>query len=138
LKVSVTYILMLLMMISCSNFSILYLVDGYMRKHTYFCQSIYPLWNWFPSQLVTNILAEMVAILNNQVICITMIARSMPLHEFSNLNGVQACGPNEYGPPELEAWALPRLDLKNTTCWVVMGSKCIFYSMNCTTVEGGR
>lgn len=72
----------------------------------------------------------MVAILNNQVICITMIARSMPLHEFSNLNGVQACGPNEYGPPELEAWALPWLDLKNPTCWVVMGSKCIFYSMN--------
>lgn len=102
-----------------------------MGKCTYFCQPIYPFWNWFPSQLVTNILAKMVAILNNQVICITMVACSMLLHELSNLNGIQACRPNKYWLSELEAWTLPRFHLKNTTCWVVMSSKCIFYTMNC-------
>ena len=34
-------------------------------KSTYFCQSIYPFWNWFSSQLVTYILAEMIAVLGN-------------------------------------------------------------------------
>lgn len=72
----------------------------------------------------------MVAILDDQVICIAIVPRRLALHELPNLNWVQACRPNEYRLPELKAWALPRFNLEDAACWVVMCSKGIFYTMN--------
>lgn len=74
----------------------------------------------------------MVAVLDNQVICITIVAQRLALHKLPNLSRVQGCGPNKYRLPELESWALARFNLKNTTGRVVVCSKCIFYTMNCT------
>jgi hypothetical protein len=82
------------------------------------------------SQFVTNIFAKMVAILDNQVICIAIVICRLAFHELSNLSRVQACSSNEYRLPKLEAWAHPRLDLKNATCRVVMSTECIFHTMN--------
>lgn len=73
----------------------------------------------------------MVAVLHNQVIHITIIASSLTFNKFSNLTGIQLCSPNEYRLPELEPWALPWFNFKDTTAWIVMSSKCIFYTMNC-------
>lgn len=72
----------------------------------------------------------MVTILDDQVICITIVPCGLALHELPNLNRVQACRPNKYRLPELKAWALPRFNLKDAARRVVMCSKRIFYTMN--------
>ena len=72
----------------------------------------------------------MVAVLDNQVIRITIVASRVALHELPYLDGVQACSPNKYGLPEFETRALPRFDLKDTTRRIVVSSKCIFYTVN--------
>lgn len=102
------------------------------RKGTYFSQPVHPFWNWFPSQLMADILAEMIAVLHNQVIRIAVVARRAVLHELPDLARIKAGWANQYWPPKLEAWALSRFDLKNATGRVVMSSKCIFYTMDCT------
>lgn len=102
------------------------------REGTYFSQSIYPFWNWFPSQLTTDILAKMIAVLDNEVICVAIVAWRALFHELSDFMRIKAGCANQYWPPELEARALSRFDFKNATGWIVMSSKCIFYTMDCT------
>ena len=102
------------------------------RRGTYFSESIYPFRNWFPSQLMTDVLAEMITVLDDEVICITMVARRALLHELSDFMTIEAGRANQYWPPEFEAGALSRFNFKNATGWIVMSSKCIFYTMDCT------
>lgn len=64
------------------------------RKDTYPCKAIHPTWYAFSGELVAYILAEMVAVFDNQVISITAVIRSLVLHEISNLVRIQMCGTN--------------------------------------------
>lgn len=100
--------------------------------HTHSCKAIDPFWNWIPCQFGAYIPTEMVAVLDDQVISITMVVCWLILHELSNLERIQVCRSHEYWLPKLEAGALPRFNLKDTTCWTVMCSKSIFYSINWT------
>jgi hypothetical protein len=54
-------------------------------SNTYSCKSIHPFRYSVPSQFVTRILTEMVAVLNNQMIRITIVISRLALHELSNL-----------------------------------------------------
>lgn len=67
-----------------------------MRLHTYTGESIYPFWNLSFGQLVTNILAEMIAVLSNQMVCVTIVIHRVALHELSDLIWVQDRGAHEY------------------------------------------
>lgn len=99
--------------------------------YTYSCESVDPFWYWFSGELITYILTEMVAVPYNQVIRVTIVNCRLTLHELSNLEWIQACHANENWPSKLEARALSRFNLKDTTWWVLMRSKGIFYTMNC-------
>jgi len=52
---------------------------------TYLCKPIHPFWDLFPGKLVANVLAEMVAVLNNQVIHIPVVTASHVFHKLSHL-----------------------------------------------------
>lgn len=67
-----------------------------MTLRTYSRESIYPIWNFVPGQPVADILAEMVAVLNDQMIGITIIIYRVAFHELSDLNRVQTCCAHKY------------------------------------------
>lgn len=102
-----------------------------MILHTYSGESIHPIWNFVSCQLVTDILAEMVAVLHNQMIGVPIIIYREALHELSDLNWVQACCAHENWLPKLKARTLSRLNLKNSARRIIMCTKCIFYSIHC-------
>lgn len=89
----------------------------------------------FPCQLVTDVFTEMIAVLGNQVIRITIIAFRVMLYEFHDLITIQTCSPKKDRLPKVETWALPGLNLKDTTVRIVMRTKCILYTMNCQTKD---
>ena len=55
---------------------------------TYLGKSIHPFWNWVASQLITDILAEVVAVLHDQMIGITMVVYGLKLHKLSDLEWI--------------------------------------------------
>lgn len=67
-----------------------------MRLHTYDGESIYPFGNLSLGQLVTDILAEMIAVFNNQMVRIAIVTHRVALHKLSDLIWVQDCGAHEY------------------------------------------
>lgn len=83
--------------------------------NTYSCESIYPSRNSLPSELEAHVFTEMIAVLNDQVIHITMIACRLTLDEISDLDRIQACCPHKYGLPELKARTLSRFNFKHAT-----------------------
>lgn len=105
---------------------------------TYSCKSIYPFGNSVSGQLVTYILTEMVAVLGNQMICVTIVVCRLAFHELSKLDRIQACCAQKDWLPKLETRALSRVHFKDTTCWVIMGSKGIFHTMNCKHTKETR
>lgn len=98
---------------------------------TYSCKSIYPFGYLFSRQLVADIRTEMVTVLDNQVICVTIVVCRLAFHKLPNLERIQACCAHENGLPKLESRTLSRVNFKDTTCWVVMGSEGIFHTVNC-------
>lgn len=58
------------------------------KKHTNPCKAIHPFWNSISCQPITDILAEMVAVLCDQMIGISIVVYRLKLHELSNLHWV--------------------------------------------------
>lgn len=104
------------------------------KKHmslTYSCKSIYPFGYPVSRQLVTDIRTEMVTVLDNQVICITTVVCRLAFHKLPNLERIQACCAHKDWLSKLETRTLTRVNFKDATCRVVMGSKGIFHTVNC-------
>lgn len=55
---------------------------------TYSCKTIHPFGNWFSSELIRDVLAEVIAILGDQVVCVSIVARCLVLHELPHLDWV--------------------------------------------------
>ena len=102
---------------------------------TYSRKSIYPFGYLVPRELVTCIGAEMVAVLDNQVIRITIVVCRLAFHKLPNLERIQACCSHKDSLPKLETRALSRVDFEDPTCWVIMGSEGIFHAVNCKSTE---
>jgi len=62
--------------------------DVIKNMRTYSCKSIHPFWNWVASQFITDVFAEMVAILHDQMICIAIVIYRVKLHKLSNLHWI--------------------------------------------------
>ena len=52
---------------------------------TYLREAVHPFWDLFAGKLVANVVAEMVAVLSNQVIHIPIVTASRVFHELSHL-----------------------------------------------------
>lgn len=103
---------------------------GWIEVITYFGEAVDPFGDGFSGEVGANVSAEMVAVLDDEMVGIAVVPHGLPLHELPNLSRVQTRRPNEYRFPELESRALPRLHLENPARRIVVSSKCIFNSVD--------
>ena len=91
---------------------------------------INPTWDWISSESNTSIIAKMVAVFGNQIICIPSILPSQLLHYSPHLLWSQIRFSNENCLPKCKSITLFWFSLKYPSCWIFMSSKCILNAMN--------
>lgn len=93
-------------------------------------EPIDPTWDWISGESNTGIVTEMVAVFGNQIICIPSVLSGELLHDRPHLRLHHVRFPNQNRLSISKSIALFWFPFKNSSCWILVSSKCVLYTMD--------
>lgn len=94
-------------------------------------KAIDPIWDGIGGEFDAGIIAEMVAVFADQIVCISSVFHSKLLHQNFHLRRAHISPSNQDRFSKCESLALPRFSFENSCAWILVSSECILHSVNC-------
>ena len=95
-------------------------------------KAINPTGDMIPSEPNTDVIAEVVTVLGDEIVGIPSVLLGELLHDLLHILRARLCPSNQDPFPECEPLALLRHPLEDPSRGVLVSPKCILHSMNCT------
>lgn len=94
-------------------------------------KSINPTGDGNASEFNASVVAEMVAVLSDQIVGVSFVFLCKFLHHYPYLPWCHLRPPNQNRFPKRESIALLWFTFENSSCRILVSSECILHTMNC-------